>query len=250
MFDTHAHLTDPAFDLNRKQVIQNARTTGVKYIIAVGYDFMTSRASLELARAESDIFAAVGIHPHSAGEEQDDWVEIEKLAIQPEVVAIGETGLDYYRDYAPHDLQKRLFKRHITLARKLNKPLIIHTRKSYDDALAILKEEDCHFGVFHCFSGDANFARQVIKQGFYVSFSGSITYDGHKLKKVAVAIPQERILIETDCPYLAPEPLKGQRNEPAYVKFIAQKLAEIFSQPVKVIAEQTTRNAINLFGIK
>lgn len=249
MFDTHAHLTDPAFEHDLEQVIRNARDAGVTQILTVGLDIASSRSCVEITEKQTDVYAAIGIHPESAGVYTGDLNEIEELAVHPKVAAIGEAGLDYYRDYGPHLLQAELFRKHICLAKKVNKPLVIHTRKSYDAAMSILSDEDFHCGVFHCFSADLNFAARVIEAGFYISFSGSITYEGKKLSDVASKLPKDKILIETDCPYLTPVPLRGKRNEPAFVQHVANKLASILAITIDEVDQLTTQNAKRLFRL-
>jgi len=249
MFDTHAHLVDPAFSTDLDAVIENARSQGVNYIISVGDNLASCRQTCAAVDRYPGLYAAVGIHPHEAGSYRGDLSEIAALASNPRVVAIGETGLDYFRDYAPAPAQQALFRRHTQLARQLNRPLVIHTRNSFDDALGILLEGNYHIGVFHCFSGDTVFARKVLDLGYYLSFSGSLTFPKSKLGEVLKMAPRERILIETDAPYLAPVPCRGKRNEPAHVRFVAQKVAAILNLSIDEVDALTTENARRLFRI-
>jgi TatD DNase family protein len=249
MFDTHAHLVDPAFSTDLDAVIENARSHGVDHIISVGDNLASCRQACTAVDRYPGLYAAVGIHPHEAGKADEDLAEITKLGLGPKVVAVGETGLDYFRDYATAPAQQSLFRRHIELARQLNKPLVIHTRNSFDDALGILLEGRHHIGVFHCFSGDTIFARKVLDLGYYLSFSGSLTFPKSKLGEVLKMTPRERILLETDAPYLAPVPFRGQRNEPAHVRFVAQQVGAILGLNIDEVDALTTENALRLFRI-
>ncbi|MEO0225456.1 MAG: TatD family hydrolase [candidate division WOR-3 bacterium] len=247
MFDTHAHLSDPAFANDLASVVENAHSSGVDHIIAVGYDFLSSQQSIKFAREKTWIYAAVGIHPHEAGRYQGDLSEIEMLTKEAKVIAIGETGLDFYRSYSPPDRQKDLFRRHIDLAKKTRKPLIIHVRQAFDEVLKILGEEDYHSGVFHCYSGDLNFARRIVEMGFYISFSGSITFAGSRLPLIINDLPRERILVETDAPFLTPVPLRGKRNEPANLKYVVRKISDVLNLPFDEIDRLTTENGLTAF---
>ncbi len=250
MFDTHAHLSDRAFDQDLFSVLENGRSAGIEYLVTVGYDFESCQKNMMILDREDNIYGAVGIHPHEAGSYRGDLSEIEQFLTNPKVVAIGETGLDYYRNFAAHDLQKELFREHIRLAKKRHLPVVVHTRRSFDDALAILNDEDYRFAVFHCYSGDVDFALKIVEMGFYISFSGSITFAGNKLAEIIKKIPKDRILIETDAPYLTPVPLRGQRNEPAYLRYIAQKISEILNININEVDRLTTENAKRFFQLK
>ena len=253
LIDTHAHLDSGRFATDLPQVVEAARAAGVKHILTIGCDLASSYASVELAKAYPEIYAAVGIHPHDARELSDEALtELKALARQDKVVAIGETGLDYYRDHCPHDIQQNAFRRQIALAREVGLPLIVHDRDAHEDVVRILKEEQAQQvgGVLHCFSGDLNMARTCIEMGFYISFPGTLTYPKNQdLRDVAEALSTDHVLLETDCPYLAPQPLRGKRNEPAYVRYTAEELARIKGLSVADIARVTSLNAFRLFGI-
>ena len=293
-FDTHAHLDQEEFDADRSAVIERARQSGVELILAVGIDLASSRRAVRLAEDNADIFAAVGIHPNSAAEAHaNDWDRIVELAAHPRVVAIGETGLDRFRDYAPFPLQQEYFERHLTLARQRDLPIVIHCRDAADDLMPMLRRAAAHAGdcpdfpgtvakrwsakmglspysdeagglspfssrplkgVMHAFSGDARMARECVEMGLHVSFAGNVTYKNKKfqdLRLSAQAVPLERMLVETDSPYLVPEPLRGKerRNEPSYIAHAAQCLAKLREMPLAELARQTTANARGLFGI-
>lgn len=254
LFDTHAHLNDAAFDTDREAVIERAKGEyNVCRIVNVGYNRETIPKCLELAEAHDFIFAAVGWHPHDANQLRDedlDWLE--ELAQHEKVVALGEMGLDYYRNHSPRDIQENVFRRQIALAKKVSMPIIIHNREAHADILRILKEEHAGEvgGVMHCFSGDWETAKASLNLGFYIGLGGPITFKkADDLREVARKIPLDRLVVETDCPYLAPEPKRGKRNETGYVSFVADKLAEIRGMSPEQLAQQTTENACRLFNL-
>ncbi|HWR42864.1 TatD family hydrolase [Sporomusa sp.] len=252
LFDSHAHIDDKRFDEDRSEVITRAAEAGLVGIINAGACMESSARSVALADNHDIIYAAVGIHPHDAKEAKDgDYEQLAAWHSLPKVVAIGEIGLDYYYDLSPREVQQQVFIRQIDVARQLKKPIIIHDRDAHGDVMAIVKKEAKGLtGVFHCFSGSLEMAKEVIKLGFYVSFAGPVTYakDG-KLKEVAANIPLERLLVETDCPYLTPQPFRGRRNEPAHVKFTAEEVARVRGIEFAALAEAATANTKQLFGI-
>lgn len=265
--DTHAHLDDERYDADRPDVLKRALDAGLKHIITVGcWDRLKGfQPVIELIKAHGFISASLGIHPHEAGSisNEDVFNEIRELALAQmttsfsplplrRIVAIGETGLDYYKSETPKDAQKRVFARQVALARELNLPLIIHSRDAHDDTMGLLESEGASStgGVFHCFSGNSQEAKEALDAGFYISFTGVITFkNAQKLREAVKAVPIERMLIETDCPYLAPEPHRGQRNEPSYVVQVAKAVAEIKGMSLDDVARLTTANAIDLFGL-
>ena len=231
-------------------VIKRAREDGVTAMINVGFDVASSRAGVQLAGVHEDIYAAVGVHPHDARNLNADLLEeLEDLADDPKVVAIGEIGLDFYRNLSPRRSQERAFRWQIDLARKKGLPIIVHDREAHKRTLEILKDEQVSSGVLHCFSGDVNLARQATDLGLYLSFAGPITYNGKNTREILKHVPLDRVLIETDCPYLTPVPFRGKRNEPAYVKFVLAKIAGILSRPVDEIAYLTETNTRTLFNL-
>ncbi|MBI2486178.1 MAG: TatD family hydrolase [Deltaproteobacteria bacterium] len=249
LIDTHAHLEMLEGVLD---VIQRARDSGVERILAVSSDLPSSKRSVEISKNFPDVFAAVGIHPHEASSLNDElFSEIESLAGEQKVLAIGETGLDYHYMHSPREVQIYSFRRHIELAKRVRLPLVIHVRDAHEDVLEVLREENTRDmgAVIHCFTGDYPTAKQYIDEGFYISFSGVLTFkNAEDIREAARKIPFKRILVETDSPYLAPIPFRGKRNEPAYVKYVAQKIAELRGVSLEEIEEQTTTNAKNLFS--
>lgn len=249
--DSHAHLEDEKYDKDREKVIEECKKN-LTFLINVGSNLLTSKQSIELAHNYDFIYASVGIHPHDAQREFDKVEEIERLALQGKVVAIGEIGLDYYYNDPPKEFQKEVFTKQIRLAKKLNLPVIIHDRDAHGDILDILKQEwtkDLR-GVFHSYSGSVEMAFQVIEMNFYISLGGPVTFkNAKKPKEVAKAVPIEKLLIETDSPYLTPEPYRGKRNTPVYVKFVAEKIAELRDMSCDEVCRITAENAMKLFTI-
>jgi TatD DNase family protein len=256
MIDTHAHLFDDRFADDLPAVLDRAAAAGVERIVCLGIDAASNREAVRLANTYPLVVAAVGIQPnHAAEAAPGDWDEVVRLAeTEPRVVAIGETGLDRYWDRAPFPLQEDYFARHIELARRLGKPFVIHCRDAEADVVKVLRGEYDRQGpvraVMHSFSGDAATARSCLDMGLYVSFAGMLTYKtAQLLRDVAKDVPLDRLLVETDCPYLAPVPHRGKRNEPGHVVHTAACLAEVKSVSLAVIDEHTTRNARALFGL-
>jgi len=254
LFDTHAHYYDPEFNNDIEDAIARARNNGVEYIITASCDVASCVENVTLTQKYDIFYAAVGIHPHDAGDQSDDVImAIEEFASYPKVVAIGEIGLDYFYDNSPRDRQKEWFAKQISLARKLKLPVIVHDRDAHEDTLSILKSENAKDagGVLHCFSGSVEMARQVLDLGFMISVAGPVTFkNAKKLPEVVKFIPDDMLLIETDSPYLTPEPYRGTRNESAYVRLVAEKIAEIKDRPIEYIEQTTTANAMRLFRIQ
>ena len=252
IIDTHAHLQLEQFDSDRTETIQRAKNAGLAAIIVVSTDVASSIQAIELAEAFPEIYAAVGIHPNDCGAVTDnDFDKIAELAQHPKVVAIGEIGLDYYWKTVEAALQKKVFLRQLTLAKEMKKPVIIHNRESGADVLDILEKEKSNAlsGVLHCFSEDIDYAERVVQSGFHISFTGNITYKKSTLPQVAERIPIEKLLLETDSPFMSPVPKRGKRNEPANTIHIAEKLAEIKGLPFAKVCRITTENAQKLFGL-
>ena len=253
LIDTHAHLDDARFDGDRDAMIARAREAGVEHFVTIGCDLTTSRAAVELADRYPFIYATVGVHPHEARQIGDSWYDdLRRLAQHKKVVAYGEIGLDYHYNHSPPKLQRERFREQITLARELRLPIVVHTREAQDDTIAILKEENAADvgGVFHCFSGDARLAKNALDLGFLLSFSGVITFqNATMLRDIVKTVPMDRILVETDSPYLTPAPHRGKRNEPAHVRLVAEKIAAIQGMTADQIAELTSQNARRVFKI-
>ncbi len=251
LIDTHTHLHDPQFDTDRETVIQRARQNGVDLMITIGTDLETSRQAVELAERYDFVFATVGVHPHEVKTIQDNSYQVlERLAQRPKVVAYGEVGLDFYYMHSPKDLQQRHFREQIRLAKRLGLPLVIHTRQAPKETLVILQEEEADEigGVFHCYTGDLPTAQAAISLNFFISFSGILTFlKALDLQEVARQIPVESLLVETDCPYLAPMPHRDKRNEPSYVRHVAEKLAQLKALPYEELAQITFQNTRKLF---
>jgi TatD DNase family protein len=254
LFDTHAHLHFSEFSEDLDAVLDRARAAGVRGMVTIGTGRETNHAVVDLARHFPDVWATVGIHPHDAGEAvEDDFAEMERLArAEPKVVGFGEMGLDFFRTLSPPDAQRRVFRRQIHIARGARKPLVIHCRDAHDETLAILAEERAGEigGVMHCFSGDVEIARRCLDLGLFISLAGPVTYkNARALPDVARFVPEDRLVVETDCPYLPPTPFRGKRNEPAYVALTAAFVAELRGTDPEALGAALTANAAKLFGI-
>jgi TatD DNase family protein len=253
LFDTHVHLNDEQFSDDLDEVIERAKEAGVEKMVVVGFDRPTIEKAIKLVDQYDFLYASIGWHPVDAIDMTEDDLEwIETLTAHPKVVAIGEIGLDYHWDKSPKDVQKEVLRKQIRLAKKVKLPIIIHNREATQDILEILKEEGAHEvgGIMHCFSGSVETARECINMNFYISLGGPVTFkNAKKPKEVAAEIPLEKLLIETDCPYLAPHPYRGKRNEPALVKLVAEQIAELKGISYEEVAQKTMENAQKLFGI-
>ena len=254
LIDTHTHLDDARYNDDREAVIARAREAGVDAFVSIGCDLTTSQAATALADHYPFVYASVGVHPHEVKHIQDDWYdEFRRLAKSEKVVAYGEIGLDYHYNHSSPKEQRDRFREQIQVARELKLPVIIHTREAQEDTVAILREEKASDvgGVFHCFSGDAWLAKEALDLGFHLSFSGILTFQSATaLREIAMKTPLDRLLIETDCPYLTPVPYRGKRNEPAYVAQVAKQLAAIHPElTLEEIQGRTTENAKQLFKI-
>ncbi len=248
--DTHAHLNFESFDADRDAVIRRAVNAGVDKIIVPSVDEKSSLLAIDLAEQYPQVYAAVGIHPQDAQDYSENRIQtFYDWATHPKVVAIGEIGIDYYRDYNPRDLQIQVFQRFIRLAQETNLPVIIHNREADSDILPIVenKEFKSVTGVFHCFSSDLPTAHRVLKAGYLISFTGTITFKKSESATVLRELPLEKLMIETDSPFLAPTPFRGKRNEPAFVRHVAEKFSAVKKVPLEEIARITTQNAYGLF---
>ncbi|WP_138756065.1 TatD family hydrolase [Paenibacillus sinopodophylli] len=253
LFDTHTHLDSSKFDEDRDEVIQRAKDAGVHLLVNIGFNRETIPTTMALAEKYDFIYAAVGWHPvDSIDMRPEDLEWIERLCSHEKVVAIGEIGLDYHWDTSPKDVQERIFREQIRLARKIGKPIVIHNRDAHEDVIRILQEEKAAEvgGVMHCFSGSWETAKQCLDMNFYISFGGPVTFQNARVpKEVLKQVPLDRILIETDAPYLSPHPFRGKRNESAYVLRVAETAAELLGKSVEEIALITTQNGKKCFGI-
>lgn len=254
LFDSHAHLDGERFDNDRDLVINRAKANGIAYIMNPGADFESSVRAVDLAQKYDMIYAAVGIHPHDASSLDDSLLMmIEALSKKPKVQAIGEIGLDFHYDYSPRDVQRKWFVEQLRLAKRLKMPVIIHDREANQETFDTLRKEQAfETGVLmHCYSGSGELAKEYVKLGGYISIAGPVTYkNSRKLIEVIQTVPLERLMIETDSPYLTPEPFRGKRNESLYVKYVCEKIAQIKGLSIEEVAEATTHNAKTYFKIK
>jgi TatD DNase family protein len=253
LFDTHTHLHFPDYDGDREAVLARAREAGVGGMVTVGTDVATSQAAILLAAGESGVWASVGVHPHDATAADERVLrEIERLAADPRVVAVGEIGLDFFRNLSPPDVQERVFRHQLEVARRVGKPVLIHCRDAHEGTVAILTEGRVGEvgGIMHCFSGDVAVARQCLDLGLTLSLAGPVTYrNARALPEVARFVPADRLVFETDCPFLPPEGYRGQRNEPAYLAVTASRVAALRGEPLETLATRATANARTLFRL-
>lgn len=252
MIDTHAHLQWPDFDKDREQVIKRAFDAGLRAIVNIGYDLNASREAVRIADAHEGIYAVAGIHPHNAKTIPANVLSsLRELARDSKVVAIGEIGLDYYRDLSPRAQQKEAFEQQIRLAKELELPVVIHDREAHADVLQVVRSYGKDItGVLHCFSGSVEMAREAIKLGYLISLAGPVTFpNARNLHQLVQNLPVESVVLETDCPWLAPQPHRGKRNEPAFIVETARKVAELKGIPFDELVEATSENAERLFRI-
>ena len=251
LFDTHAHLDDRAFDADREALLAGLKDRQVGLVMNPGCNLASSRNAAAMAQKYPWLYAAVGSHPDSADEVCDEVLaEYRKLCKLDKVKAIGEIGLDYHYEDIPRDLQQKAFRAQMALAAELNLPVIVHQRDAHEDGMAIVREFPSVTGVFHCYSGSAEMARQLVELGWYIGFTGVLTFkNARKAIETASSIPLERIVLETDCPYMAPEPFRGRRNDPGYLYRMAEKLAELRGLSLEEIHRITTENGKRLYRI-
>lgn len=252
LFDSHAHLNDEAFDQDRAELLETFRDAGVGLVMNAGCSLKSSREGIALAEAYPWIYCSVGTHPDTADEVNEELLEVyRQMCSHPKVKAIGEIGLDYYYETIHRDAQMRAFRMQMQLAEELDMPVIVHERDAHEDGMSIVKEFPKVKGVFHCYSGSAEMARQLVGLGWYIGFTGVLTFkNARKAVETAQQIPLEQILLETDCPYMAPEPYRGKRNHPGYLPKMAEKLAQIRGIPVEEVIRVTTENAKRLYRIE
>lgn len=253
LFDTHVHLNAHQFTEDRHDIIMRAREAGVTYMNVVGFDRKTIELALEIVNQYENIYASIGWHPVDAIDMTEaDLKWIETLSKHPKVVALGEMGLDYHWDKSPKNIQKDVFRQQIQLAKHVKMPIIIHNREATEDVLQILAEENAKDvgGIMHCYSDTPEYVPEILDMNFYISLGGPVTFkNATHPKEVAKIVPIDRLLIETDAPYLAPHPNRGKRNEPAYVTLVAEKIAQLRDMSVEELAKTTTKNALKLFKI-
>lgn len=253
LFDAHCHLESERFRDDLPQVMERMAQNGVERCILAGSDMETSRAIVALTKKHENVFGVVGVHPHEAkGWKDGDAREMEAMLANARIVGIGEIGLDYFYDFSPREAQKEALVKQLLLARRLNVPAVFHVRDAHGDMLDVLRARRAELpaGVLHCYSGSVESAREYLDMGFYLSFAGPVTFkNAHKLQEVARYCPDDRIMVETDSPYLAPVPMRGKRNEPAFVRYVAEAVAALRGVETEKLAELTERNTCRLFGI-
>ncbi len=251
LFDTHAHMNDPAFDEDRAQILLGLKDKNVGYMMNVGCCLESSRDCIAMAEQYPFVYASVGSHPDSADEVDEAVLEqYRQMAKHPKVKAVGEIGLDYYYETIPREVQQKAFRLQMELAKELNMPVIVHERNAHDDGMRIVKDFKGVTGVFHCYSGSAEMARQLVDMGWYIGFTGVLTFkNARKAVETAERIPLERIVLETDCPFMAPEPFRGKRNDPGYLYRMAERLAQLRGISTEEVEAVTTENAKRLYRI-
>lgn len=249
--DTHAHVFWESFDEDREEVLERARSAGVERMVIVGTDLASSRAAFELCKGREGLFPTAGIHPHDAdGAEAGALAEIEALCRRPECVAVGETGIDLFKEFSPKAAQLTAFRWHLELGRELDKPVIVHTREAHKETAAAIQQVPGARGVMHCYTMGPDELAPYLEAGFYISFSGVVTYPKNDLNRSAAAtVPPERLLVETDCPFLSPQGKRGKRNEPANVADVLKVVAEVRGADLEELAVLTSKNAADLFGL-
>ena len=252
LFDTHAHLNDEAFDADRDELLETFQTAGVGWVLNAGCSLESAKESIALAEKYNWIYASVGSHPDIADEVNEAVLEsYRQMCKHPKVKAIGEIGLDYHYETIHREEQKRAFRAQMALAQELHMPVIVHERDAHEDGMAIVKEFPNVTGVFHCYSGSAEMARQLVDLGWYIGFTGVLTFkNARKAVETAASIPLERILLETDCPYMSPEPFRGRRCHPGLLPYMAKKLAQIRDLPEEEVIRITTENAKRMYRIE
>jgi TatD DNase family protein len=254
LIDSHSHLEMAEFRRDLKEVIQRAKASGVEYIFTVGTEKEDWNRALEIAHSHPSVYAILGVHPHNAREiDEETYSTLRKLCTDDKVRAYGEIGLDFYRNRSPRDVQIERFREQIQLAKELCLPIVVHDREAHKETLEILKSEKAEEdgGIIHCFSGDYEMAKECIEMGFYISIPGTITFkNAGGFQEIIERLPLQSLLIETDAPFLAPVPFRGKRNEPSYVRYTAQKVAEIKNVSFEKVAEVTTENALRVYRLK
>ena len=253
LIDSHAHLEMPDFKKDLEAVIQRAKESGVEYIFTVGTEKKDWKRALEIANSHPTIYAILGVHPHNAKEIDDQtYPLLRELCRDKKIRALGEMGLDFFRNLSPREFQLRRFREQIGLAKELGLPIVVHDREAHQETLEILKSENAEEcgGIIHCFSGDYEMAKVCMDMGFYISIPGSMTFkNAGRFREIVKRIPLESLLVETDAPFLTPEPFRGKRNEPGYVRYTAEKLAEIKKVSFEQVAEATTKNALRVYRL-
>ena len=250
LIDTHGHIQLDTYDNNRDEIVRRALDAGVEYIVCPGIDPESNEKAIRIAEEYENVFAAVGVHPHDAEALPENWLaQIEELSKHPKVVALGEMGLDYFKDYSPRDVQRRAFIEQLELAGSLELPVIVHNRDSDDDMVEIMTEYGPGNGVMHCFTSDLQMAETMVGLGYVISFSGIATFGNTTVEEAVRGLDIQHLMVETDCPFLAPAPKRGKTNEPSFVRYTAEKVAALKGLSISEVEEMTTRNAVDLFRL-
>ena len=252
LFDTHVHLNSRMYKKDLSEVIARALEVGVTRMAVIGFDSPSNRRAIELAKQHESIYAVVGIHPSDArSATEDSWILLREQLKHPKVVALGECGFDYYHDTSFNDIQRVVFEKQLEIAKEVDMPIVVHMRDSVDDVYAMLKEKGQGLsGVIHCYSGNVAMMHKFLALGFYIGLDGPVTFkNAHDVHEVAKAVPMNRLVIETDAPYLTPAPYRGKRNEPAYVSYVAEKIAELKGMTYEEVCHMTTENGLRMYRI-
>ena len=250
LIDTHAHIQFDPDESKMDGVLRRAEQAEVKYVVCPGIDPETSRKAIELTEQYENVFATVGIHPHDCEALPSDWLhQIEELAAHQKVVALGEMGLDYFKDYTPRSRQRAVFREQLALAKSLNLPVVVHNREADEDIETLLAEDGTGSGVLHCFTSSLEFAERMVDRGYHISFTGIATFGNTTVEQAIRGLDLNHMMVETDSPFLAPVPHRGKTNEPAYVRFVAEKISELKDIPVEEVARITTENARQFFRL-
>ncbi len=250
LIDTHAHIQFDTYESNLDALISSAIQADVNYIVCPGIDLESSRQAIHLAEQYETVFAAVGVHPHDCEDLPSDWLhQIEEMAAHQKVVALGEMGLDYFKEYTPREKQREVFHQQLELSESLDMPVVVHNREADEDLEALMADYGRGNGVLHCFTSSLAFAERMVSRGYHISFTGIATFGNKTVEQAIMGLDLSKIMVETDSPFLAPVPYRGKTNEPAYVRFVAEKVSELKNIPVEEVARITTENAIQFFRL-
>lgn len=250
LIDTHAHIQFDAYESSPDVLIARAEQADVNYIVCPGIDLESSRKAIHLTEQYENVFAAAGVHPHDCEDLPSDWLhQIEEMAAHRKVVALGEMGLDYFKEYTPRRIQREVFRQQLELSGSLDMPVVVHNRDADEDLEALMSEYGTGNGVLHCFTSSLAFAERMVDRGYHISFTGIVTFGNKTVEKAIRGVDLSKIMVETDAPFLAPVPYRGKINEPAHVRFIAEKVGELKDIPVEEVARITTENALQFFRL-
>jgi len=250
LIDTHAHIQFDQYASSCEEMLSDAAEQGVRYVVCPGIDLQSSQEAIQLAENYDEVYAVVGVHPHDCEDLPDDWLtQIEEMAAHPKVVALGEMGLDYFKEYTPRDLQQQVFRQQLELAASLELPVVIHNRDGDEDLGNILEDYGSGYGVLHCYTSTLQFAQQMTELGYLISFTGIATFGNRQVEEAITGLALDKMMVETDSPFLAPVPNRGKTNQPAYVRHVAEKVAELKGVSFEQVEQVTTRNALQFFNL-